>query len=124
MSGSLAEHADRYLQLRRALGFKLERHGRLLPQFVTYLETAGARTITRELAVAWAQLPIDAQPKHWAARLSIVRGFAVYVQTIDPATEIPRRTCSPSAISVRPRSCGPSATSAACSTPPAGCDRG
>jgi integrase/recombinase XerD len=89
MSSSLTDHADRYLQLRRALGFKLERHGRLLPQFVAYLETAGASTITRELAVAWAQLPIDAQPKHWAARLSIVRGFAVYLQTIDPATEIP-----------------------------------
>ena len=29
---ALAEHVDDYLRLRRALGFKLEEHARLLPQ--------------------------------------------------------------------------------------------
>ncbi len=28
-------------------------------------------------------------PNHWAARLAVARGFARYLQTIDPATEIP-----------------------------------
>ena len=28
-------------------------------------------------------------PRHWAARLAIARGFAAYIQTIDPATEVP-----------------------------------
>ena len=86
---TLAEHVEEYLRARRALGVKLERHGRLLPQLVTFLETAGASTITRELAIAWARLPAAAHPRHWAARLSIARGFAAYLQTIDPATEIP-----------------------------------
>jgi integrase len=86
---ALAEHAQRYLRARRALGVKLERHGHLLPQLVAYLEAAGASTVTRELAIAWAQLPAGAHPQHWAARLSIARGFAAYLQTIDPATEIP-----------------------------------
>jgi integrase/recombinase XerD len=36
-----------------------------------------------------ARLPADTHPRHWAARLSIARGFAAYLQTIDPATEIP-----------------------------------
>lgn len=85
----LGDHAQRYLRARRALGVKLERHGRLLPQLVAYLEAAGAGTVTRELAISWAQLPARAQPQHWAARLSIARGFAAYMQTIDPATEIP-----------------------------------
>ena len=31
---SLHEHVDEYLRLRGALGFKLEREGRLLPQLV------------------------------------------------------------------------------------------
>lgn len=88
MSG-LGEHADDYLRLRRALGFKLERHGQILPQFVAYLEAAGASTVTRELAISWARLPAKSHPRHWAARLSIARGFAAYLQTIDPATEIP-----------------------------------
>jgi integrase/recombinase XerD len=34
-------------------------------------------------------LPAGAHPRHWAARLAIARGFAAYLQTIDPATEIP-----------------------------------
>jgi integrase/recombinase XerD len=88
MSG-LAEHATQYLRARRALGVKLERHGRLLPQLVAYLEAAGASTVTRELAISWARQPADAHPGHWAARLSIARGFAAYLQTIDPEAEIP-----------------------------------
>jgi len=86
---ALTEHVEQYLRARRALGVKLERHGQLLPQLVTFLETAGASTITRELAVSWARLPTGVHPRHWAARLSIARGFAAYLQTIDPATEIP-----------------------------------
>jgi integrase/recombinase XerD len=88
MSG-LGEHVDDYLRLRRALGFKLERHGRILPQLVAYLEAADASTVTSELAISWARLPAGAHPRHWAARLSIARGFAAYMQTLDPATEIP-----------------------------------
>lgn len=86
---ALSEHAQEYLRARRALGVKLERHGRLLPQLVAYLEAAGATTVTRELAISWARLPAGAHPRHWAARLSIARGFAAYLQTIDPTTEIP-----------------------------------
>ena len=83
---SLQAHVDEYLRLRRGLGFKLERAGQILPQLVSYLEAAGASTVTRELAIAWAQLPASARPQHWAARLAIARGFAAYLQTIDPAT--------------------------------------
>ena len=60
-----------------------------MPQLVDYLEAAGASTLTRELAISWAQLPARAHPQHWAARLSIARGFAAYLQTIDPSTEVP-----------------------------------
>ena len=86
---ALSGHVEDYLRLRRALGFKLERAGQLLPQLVAYLEAAGAATITSELAIAWARLPERAQPNHWAQRLAIARGFARYLQTIDPATEVP-----------------------------------
>jgi integrase len=86
---ALDDHVAEYLRLRRQLGFKLERSGRLLPQLVAYLQAAGASTVTRELAIAWARLPVGARPTYWAARLSIARGFAAYLHTIDPATEVP-----------------------------------
>jgi integrase/recombinase XerD len=85
----LSRQVEDYLQLRRALGFKLERAGRVLPQLVTYLEAAGAATVTSDLAITWARLPEHAQPNHWAQRLAIARGFARYLQAIDPATQVP-----------------------------------
>ena len=85
----LSGHVQDYLRLRRALGFKLERAGHLLPQLVAYLEAAGAATVTSDLAIAWARLPGHTQPNHWAQRLAIARGFARYLRALDPATEVP-----------------------------------
>ena len=85
----LRRHAEDYLRLRRSLGYKLTSHSRLLAQFLDYLGAAGATSITTELAISFAKLPQGALPVHWAHRLNIVRGFATYLQAIDPATEVP-----------------------------------
>ena len=77
-----------YLAVRRSLGYKLARAEKLLAQFITYLEEAGAATVTTDLAVAWATLPGGDANWH-AHRLGVVRGFAAYLHTIDPAAEIP-----------------------------------
>jgi integrase/recombinase XerD len=86
---ALRGHVANYLRLRRALGFKLEREGQLLSQLLSYLEAAGATALTSRLAITWAREPINAQPNHWAKRLGVVRKFAAYLQTIDPASEVP-----------------------------------
>jgi len=78
-----------YLTLRRSLGYKLERPEKLLGQFIDYLDTHGADTITVESALAWACLPDNGESNWWADRLSVVRGFATYLHTLDPAIEIP-----------------------------------
>jgi integrase len=84
----LSDAVADYLAIRRALGFKLREHEWALESFVSFLEQAGASTITTELALAWASDTRGSEG--WkAARLSMVRGFAVYLRTIDPATEIP-----------------------------------
>lgn len=85
----LSDHVEDYLRLRRGLGYKLEKHDRLLTQLVAYLEDAGAATVTAELAVAWARLPANAQPAHWAQRLSVARKFALYLRTMDLSAEVP-----------------------------------
>ena len=53
----LARHLSDYLAMRRALGFKLERQGALLAQFVGYLDSIGATVITIDAALAWATRP-------------------------------------------------------------------
>ena len=78
-----------YLVLRRSMGFKLERDAKLLAQFVAYCETAGAETVTTQLALSWATLPEGADPSWAAHRLSVVRGFARHLALIDERTEVP-----------------------------------
>lgn len=78
-----------YLRIRRQLGFELKKDERQLQGFVEFLEQAGAQHITADLAVAWARLPVDARPFTWRQRLGRVRGFARYMVTIDPLTEVP-----------------------------------
>lgn len=86
----LHQAVEDYIMVRRALGAKLERHPRLLENFAAYLEAAGARTVTTELALAWAWLPgPGAHPAYVSCRLSVVRGFARHLQALDPATEVP-----------------------------------
>jgi len=89
MDSDLMRHVEDYLRLRRSLGFKLVRPGVVLPQFVTWLHAAGATTITVDAAVTWAASPPGVSPISKVHRLGAVRGFARYLQTIDPATEIP-----------------------------------
>lgn len=78
-----------YLRLRRALGFKLDRMARLLPEFVGFLEAAGATTVTTELALAWATQPPKDRATWNAGRLDLVRGFAEHLSALDPSTEVP-----------------------------------
>ena len=78
-----------YLSIRRGFGFKLEREGALLPDFVDSLEEAQSPVITSALALAWATKPTNAKPYWWARRLGLVRVFAHYVHTLDPRTEVP-----------------------------------
>jgi len=77
-----------YLALRRALGFTLQRHGRLLPDLADHLEGAGVTTLTTRLALEWAT-SLDGHPDEWPIRLSIARGFARFLATFDPDTEVP-----------------------------------
>jgi integrase len=89
MSSELAQHLDDYLAMRRALGFKLEEPARLMRQYVAYLDSIAAATITIDSAVAWATSPAQASPWYVSLRMSAVRGFARHLASLDPATEVP-----------------------------------
>jgi integrase/recombinase XerD len=85
----LGEAVADYLTVRRTMGYKLERHERLLAQFVDYLDEVGATTVTTEHALTWSTRPKAGNGTWWGDRLTVVRGFASYLTTIDPATEVP-----------------------------------
>jgi len=91
MSTELRARTEEYLRIRRALGFKLEDHARLLPAFIDHLERIAAATPTIEAAVEWATEPQGVQPYRWKQRLTVVRGFLRYLHGLDPAVPVPPR---------------------------------
>lgn len=91
----LRRRLEEYLSLRRSLGYKLTCAGRLLANFVSDLEESGLGVITTARAVEWACGPSNIAPNTAARRLGVVRGFAEFVRSYDPRTEIPTRTCLP-----------------------------
>ncbi len=64
---SIRQAVEDYLAVRRALGYKLEDHGWLLADFASFLEAAGAATVTTSLALAWATQPENVLPSWHAA---------------------------------------------------------
>jgi integrase/recombinase XerD len=87
MTAGLSERLDRYLQLRRALGYSYYDRGRLLADFVEVLHASGLAVVTVDAALAWAnRAPTDPAV---AARLSMVRGFARYLAAFDDNNQVP-----------------------------------
>jgi len=86
---TLKDRLKQYIALRRALGTQLEEPARTLADFVDFMKREGAAFIRSELAVRWAMKSKLVQQATWARRLSMVRGFATWLRTVDPRTEVP-----------------------------------
>jgi integrase/recombinase XerD len=86
---TLAAALKDYLATRRSFGFTMPHDGRQLAGFVEFCLQAGAENITTEVALAWARQPSGVHPATWGRRLGLVRGFARYLATIDPRTQVP-----------------------------------
>ena len=86
MSPLAAALAD-YLAVRRAFGYKLVDVERHLTRFVAQLDADGVATVTVSVAVAWAGAAPAASTA--ADRLAAIRGFARYLQALDPNHEVP-----------------------------------
>jgi integrase/recombinase XerD len=98
---ALRNAALEYLQVRRALGFKLRPPGRMLLQFVDFLDQRGAAVITTGLALEWARQPAGGSQMWWHQRLAVVRGFAQHLAASDQRTEVPPATCCQRALIAR-----------------------
>lgn len=91
--------------MRRALGFMLGKESRLLRDLAAFAEAADVSAVTTDVAAAWAILPQNATPVWAAQRLSMVRGFARYLQAFDPQRRSrPSGCCRPAPAASRPAS--------------------
>ena len=90
---ALREAVKDYLAIRRALGYELERHGRLLPQFIEFLEAQEATVIST--AWRWRGRPSQRTPVS-AGGASALRSCAASPGTCRhpiPARRSPPPTC-------------------------------
>lgn len=86
---SLKQKAQEYINLRRALGYKLITTESLLKKFTSFMENENAPCITAKLALRWAKEPKNVFPAQWGCRLSVIRKFAQYLKAIDTQHEVP-----------------------------------
>jgi integrase/recombinase XerD len=99
---SITPQLDRYLSVRRSLGYDLRTEERRLRRFARFADQEGAPHIDTALFLRWdASLPA-ATTSTRSARLSAVRLFAQWLSSIDPAHEVPTRGLLPDR-SQRPR---------------------
>ena len=80
-----------YLSLREALGFQMRVEKVLLPEFVAFINTQpNTGPIRTQMALEWAcQESIRRGPGGAARRLSMARGFLIYLKASAPDTEVP-----------------------------------
>jgi len=93
---ALTKELDRYLSIRRKLGYDLSTSERVLRRFVAFAECRKARHVTADLFLAWRASFGCAKPQTWAARLGMIRQFALWLSGIDPKHEVPPSALAPS----------------------------
>jgi integrase/recombinase XerD len=88
--GELRDRLERYVALRRAVGFPMLAEERLLRDFAGFVEHRGVDEAVRaQVAVDWACHSDHCGPTGQARRLSVVRGFLAHVCASVPQTEVP-----------------------------------
>lgn len=92
---TLAEDLQRYLTIRRSLGYHMGSAERTLRPFVAFANRQGVDHITTRLFLQWKDAFGAAGRETWAGRLGMVRIFAQWLNGIDPRNEVPPRGLIP-----------------------------
>lgn len=94
MSG-LRQELERYLAVRRSLGYKLNTVERTLNRFIAFADAEGIDHVSTELFLRWQAAFGAANRQTWAARFIVVRCFGEWLNGIDPAHELMPRGLIP-----------------------------
>lgn len=92
---ALSQELDRYLAVRRSLGYDLRTSERVLRRFVDFAELERAEFVTTDLFQRWRDAFGHAHRDTWAGRLGMVRLFAQWLYGIDPRHEVPPKALIP-----------------------------
>lgn len=87
---------DRYLTIRRSLGYDLRTTERILRQFVAFAGRERAELVSTGLFLRWQGAFGKAKRQTWSRRLGTVRLFALWLHSLDQRHEVPPRALIPS----------------------------
>lgn len=93
---------QRYVLMRRGLGYKFIEQERRLRTFVRFMDERKASIITRKLALEWATNPVENKSATWILRVSDIRGFARFLCSVEPRTEVLPTGMVPGSLRPRP----------------------
>ena len=89
---ALTQRVEQYLAQRKRFGTGLsDGPVRTLRRFARFADSRGVNRLTTELFLCWKQQFGSAGRQAWVSRLSHVRIFARWLQSVDPRTEVPPR---------------------------------
>jgi hypothetical protein len=91
----IRQELDRYLAIRRSLGYDLGARARLLRRFAAFAETQGAEHVNTDLFLKWQASFGQASHQTWAARLGMVRLFRDHRHQDQRSTRTRRARCRP-----------------------------
>jgi len=91
----LSKELERYLVIRRSLGFDLSTTATILKRFVDFAEQQGADHISTDLFLRWKKAFGHANQQTWVGYLGIVRIFAQWLHGLDPSNEVPPKGLIP-----------------------------
>src|SRR5260370_226377 len=94
----LANELDRYLSIRRSLGYELALAEKLLRKFIAFADGEDAKYLSTDLFLRWQTSFGRANRQTWSQRLGVIRLFAQWVHGLDAGHEVPPDGLSPSRI--------------------------
>lgn len=93
---ALSEELDRYLSIRRSLGYTLSTDERILRKFVAFADTENSAHVSAALFLRWKDVFGKANNHTWAHRLGAVRVFSQWLHVLDTRHEVPLQSLIPS----------------------------
>jgi integrase len=103
-SGEVRSHLERYLDLRRALGFKVEARVSRLRDFIAFIEARDLSSFgMAQAAFEWScSSSHPCGPAGQAQRLSWARQFLTHLHAFDPQIQIPETGLLPRVVRAKP----------------------
>lgn len=90
-----SEELDRYLTIRRSLGYALRTDERILRRFISFAQQQGESHVSTNLFLQWQATGARIERQTWARRLGMVRLFAQWLHGLDLQHEVPPQRLIP-----------------------------